>query len=321
MFKMVYLYFTDIRKDGKAFESFINRQVGIYKNLQSNPSYYFSDYASRIKFRNHPRVGFPSVYDFQAINHDRVLEYYKERFADASDFAFTFVGNFDENTMKQLAQKYLGNLPGIDREETWKDIGLEYFPGQLRRSFKNGEAPKTQVELFFHGDFEYSPENAYKFNSMLDYLRIKLREELREDKGGVYGVGLFGSASKTPRERYSITISFNSDPDRTKELIEAAKGVIKKAQKELPAMQDMTKVKETQRQSRIKNLEENRYWSRQIMSIHNNEELDFSSILLESLEEKINNLTPGDIKSAAAKFFNFQRHVELVMEPEEQPQN
>jgi zinc protease len=321
MFKMVYLYFTDVRKDEKAFESFINRQIGIYKNLQSNPSYYFSDYASRLKFRNHPRVGFPSIYDFQAIDHDRVLQFYKERFADASDFTFTLVGNFEEEKMKMLAQKYLGNLPSINREETWKDIGLEYFPGQLRKTFKNGEAPKTQVELFFHGDFEYTPENAYKFNSMLDYLKIKLREELREDKGGVYGVGLFGSASKTPRERYSITISFNSDPDRTKELIDAAKGVIRTAQKEIPSDQDMTKVKETQRQSRIKNLEENRFWSREIMNIHNNDDLDFNSILLESLDEKINKLKPEDIKYAAGKFFNFQRYVELVMEPEDPPQN
>lgn len=321
MFKLVYLYFTDIRKDEDAFNSYINKQKGIYKNLQSNPSYYFSDYGSRLKYRNHARVGFPNIYQFNAIKLDRALGFYKERFADASDFAFSFVGNFDLETMKAYTQKYLGNLPSIKREETWKDIELEIFPGQLRKSFKNGTAPKTQVEMFFHGDFEYTPDNVYKFNSMLDYLRIKLREELREDKGGVYGVGLSGGASRIPKENYSITISFNTDPDRTQELITAAKEVIKKAQMQEPSDQDMTKVKETQKQSKIKNLEENRYWSNQIMSIHNNDQIDFNSILLESLEDKINNLTPSDIKNSAGKFFNFKNYIELVMEPEDKPQN
>ena len=88
-----------------------------------------------------------------------------------------------------------------------------------------------------------------------------------------------------------------------------------------PSDQDMTKVKETQRQSKIKNLEENRYWSNQILNIHNNDQIDFNSILLESLEQKINDLSPSDIKNSAGKFFNFRNYIELVMEPEDKPQN
>jgi len=53
-----------------------------------------------------------------------------------------------------------------------------------------------------------------------------LREALREDLGGVYGVRLSGGGSKRPVENYGITISFNADPPMTDTLINAAKEAI-----------------------------------------------------------------------------------------------
>ena len=155
---------------------------------------------------------------------------------------------------------------------------------------------------------------------MIDYLRIKLREELREDKGGVYGVGVRGFSTDEPIKSYTITISFNSDPDNTDDLIKAAKSVIQKATTEAPNEQDMKKVKETQRQGRIKNLKQNRFWQGQIAREHDRDK-NFESILLENYEKKINALTPEDIQKAAGTHFNYDSYIEIVMEPEKPNEN
>ncbi len=320
MFRMVYLYFTDIRNDEEAFKSYITKQLGIYENLKANPNFYFSDYVNKLKYRNNPRVGFPSEQKWKSVDHQEALEMYKDRFADASDFTFTIIGSFNVDEMKMHTQKYLGNLPSINRDETYNNLNIVPLSGNIQKRIKRGEAPKTQVQMFYHGPFEYNDENSYRLNSTIDYLRIKLREELREDKGGVYGVGIYGGGSRMPDERYSITISFNSDPERTDELIEAAKSVIQNAKREGPSDEDLKKVKEIQRQAKIKNMKENRYWSRQIESkVRFSDPLE--SILMPTFENKLNSLNGDHIKEYARKYFNSNNYMQIIMDPADKPQN
>jgi len=320
MFQMIYLYFTNPRFDEESFESYINKQKGIYSNLMSNPQYFFTNYTTKKKYDNHPRMGWPSEESLDNLDFNEVQRIYAERFADASDFVFSFVGNYDEATIKSYAQKYLGNLPSINRDEEWKDIGIKVIEGKVMDRFKNGKAPKTNVQMYFHGPYEYARDNNYQMSSMLAYLRIKLRESLREDKGGVYGVQVYGGGQKKPREQYGVTVAFNSDPEKTDELIEAAKEVIQKARTEVPSELDMTKVKETQRQGRIKSLKENRFWQGQIMR-RQEQDKDFDNISLEAFEELVDSLTPEQIRDAANLYFNYDSFIQIVMEPEELNEN
>jgi len=313
-FQMIYKFFYEPRIDAEAFNSFRTRMSGLYKNLMSNPQYFFSDYTSRVKYDNNPRMIWPREDDWNKMDYDAAMDIYEERFEDASDFTFTFVGNFDEMQIKEFAQKYLGNLPNTGREESWKDTGIRPVKGGIKDRIEFGQAPKTNVQMYYHGDFDYNAENSYILSSALAYLRIKLREELREDQGGVYGVGVRGGGSKKPVERYGITVSFNADPPRTDELIEAAQKVIQKAINEGPNEEDMTKVKETQRQGRIKSLKENRFWQRQINTEHEDKK-GFEGILLEEFEEKINGLTAAQIKAAVKQYFSDENYIEMIMDP------
>lgn len=320
MFQMIYLYFTNPRFDEEAFASYINKQKGIFKNLMSNPQYFFMDYSTKKKYNNHPRIGWPSEESLDKLDFNEAQRIYKERFSDASDFVFSFVGNYDEALIKKYSQKYLANLPSTNREENWKDIGIKVSEGKIKDRFKMGEAPKTNVEMYFHGPFEYNKDNSYQMSSMLAYLRIKLRESLREDKGGVYNVRVSGGGSYKPREQYSITVSFNSDPDKTDMLIDAAKEVIATAVSEAPNELDMTKVKETQRQGRVKNMKENRFWQGQIMR-RQEQDKDFDNITLENYNDQVDKLTATQIQNAAALYFDYDRYIEIVMEPEDKKEN
>jgi len=315
LFQMIYQYFYSPRIDEESFTSFKTKQKGIYKNLMSNPDYFFSDHVSKLKYNDHPRVGFPSADDWENIDYERAMRFYNDRFADASDFTFFFVGNFDKAKIKNHIQTYLGNLPSIDREETWKDIGIKAVKGGVNDKISNGVAPKTNVHMYWHGDFEYNQENNYVLSSTLAYLKIKLRERLREDLGGVYGVRVSGGGSKKPREQYGVTVSFNADPPMADTLVTAAKEVLRLAMTEGPSKEDMTKVKETQRQNRIKSLEQNRFWSSSIASGHENDR-DFSSISLEALEKQIENLTAEQIKNAVGTHFDYKNFIEITMVPQ-----
>ncbi|MFT5265221.1 MAG: zinc protease [Polaribacter sp.] len=315
MLQLVYLYFHEPRKDGDALQSYVTKQKAVYKNLLSQPDYYFYDKVSKIQYGNHPRRAFPTAENLESIDLEKMYNFYKDRFADASDFTFTFVGNFEVDTIKSMLATYLGNLPSNRRVDKWKDIGANYKDGKIEDTFNRGEAPKSQINMMFHGDFEYTPQNKYDFESLIQVLRIKMRESMREELGGVYGVRVRGNTSKYPSSKYSITISFNADPPMVDKLIEAAMKDIENARLNGAADKDLTKVKETQRQGRIKDLKVNRFWSRTLQSVYKNDG-DPSTISMEEMEKYIKGLDSDAIKNAAGSYFDDENFIKVIMMPE-----
>jgi zinc protease len=173
--------------------------------------------------------------------------------------------------------------------------------------------------LVYHGDDQYNSENSYILESLIALARIKLREELREDQGGVYGVSVYGGQSKYPVEEYAIQISFNADPPRTNELIEAMQKVINKLKESVdPA--DIVKITETQRQSRIKDLEQNRFWMNSFVDSWLDGSNMYEGTQLESLEKKIAGLDEAGLVDAANKYFNDSNLIRVVMFPENEKQ-
>jgi len=316
MFQLLNLYFTQPRNDETAFESFTNRNKGLYSNLLKQPDYYFYYLTNKIKYGDQLRAGgIPTAEDFDKLNRDKVFQIYKDRFSNAGDFKFFFVGSFDEAKLKELIQKYLGNLKSTGKKEKWIDRNVNMKNGHIVKKEYKGEAPKTFVDLTYHGDFKYNKDNEYVLNSLSKILSIKLRESLREDKGGVYGVRVGGYASNEPKERYTIHISFNTEPDKTEELIQAVYDVIDTLQTLGPDDEVMKKVTETQKQGKIKNLKENRYWLSKMQEIIQ-DNLDYSEISLQTLDNRINKLTKQDIKNAANKYLRKDNLIEISMYPE-----
>ena len=316
LFQLTYMYFTEPREDADAYASFIKKQENLFQNLMSNPNYYFSDYVTKLKTDNHPRRGFPTVDELNRMDYNEVMRIYKDRFADASDFTFFFVGNFDKGELEKYATTYLANLPSTNRVEKWKDVGADYKSGVISNSIQKGKAPKTQVDMTFHGDFDYTSKNDYIFDSMLAALRIKLREAMREDKGGVYGVRVSGGAYNVPKERYNITVAFNADPDRADELVQTAKEVIKQYQGEPFEEADIKKVSETQLQQTIKNMQENRFWISRLETAYEDDK-DPRNISMDKLKENQTLLTQENLQMATKKYFDWNNYFEIIMAPEE----
>ena len=155
------------------------------------------------------------------MNLERSFEIYKDRFADASDFTFFFVGNIDLEGIRHHVKTYLGGLPATRRNETWRDVGIRPPRGVIEKTVHKGLEPKSSNRIVFTGPFEWSRKNSYNLGAAVDVLRIRLREVLREEMGGTYGVGVGASTSRYPEQRYSIRISFGCAPDSVEQLTRA----------------------------------------------------------------------------------------------------
>ncbi len=318
MLQLVYLYFTEPRQDEDAMNAYMTQMKTQMSFMGANPQFYFFDKMFTSLSQNHPRRQIlPKVEDLEKVNLDEVMSIYKDRFADAGDFTFVFTGNFDTKAAGLKIAQYLGNLPTTGRKETWKDVNAPTAPGKIVETFKKGQAPKAFAGIVFSGDFDWDDAQArYDFQSMISVLSIKLREKLREDEGGVYGVQVQGSVERWPNEEYSVLIFFNADPAEVEKLVEFTKEEIKAVMDAPTAEKEITKVTETQRQERIKNLKENRFWSGYLSRAYKND-LDPTKIGMEHYEKYVDALNGDAVQAMAKKIFNFDEIKQFILLPED----
>jgi len=314
-FQLIYLYFSAPRRDETMFEAMKAQQTALLANVGANPNFVFSDTISATMSRGHPRVLRLSQLAgaIEEADLDAAYDLYLDRFADASDFTFYFTGAFDLATIRPLVEQYLGALPNLGRVEEWRDLGIDPPAGTIETTVYKGLEPQSRTQIIFAGEAEYSLEESNSISAMADVLDIRLREVLREDMGGTYGVGVGGSLSYRPDEEYRFTISFGSDPERAEELSDAVFEEIERLKEEGPDAETVDKVRETQRRTKETNLQENRYWLSQLASFERAGR-DLNEI---PSYEWIERWTAEQVRDAAVRYLRTDRYARFVLLPEQ----
>jgi len=255
----------------------------------------------------------PSLDKLAKINLDRAFEIYKERFADAGDFTFTFVGNFDVEKIKPLLEQYLGALPTTKRIESARDLGIHVPTGKFQKTVYKGKEQKSTVRLVLSGKYQYNEDENNLLDALSEVLNIKLVEQLREEESGVYGVGARFSYTKYPENRYTCSISFGCAPENVEKLTNSAFNEIKKLCETGPTQLDVDKVKAEDLRSIEVQLKENGFWLQYLVGQYmNNEKLE--QIL--SLQEDLKKITPETLKIAANKYLSGENTIRLVLNPD-----
>ena len=234
-------------------------------------------------------------------------------FKNPSDYHFIFVGNISDEMKSGIANR-LGSIP-ISAESTQKkDIGAKLANSKVEK-WKKGEAPKTYVKLVHGADWEPNETRKMGLKGFRDVLNIKLREALREDKGGVYGVRVSLDMQKFPNENYQLVIGFNADPPMAEELIAEVENVVQSLVKNGPETKDVEKIKEIAKQQYVKGFKENEFWANQIQKMIENKD-DLSKIDMEEKERLMNLMNADNIKAEGEAFLKNSRKILMVQNPE-----
>ncbi len=266
LFQLVYLKFTAPRVDTAAFEAYREQARQSLQSRSASPEVVFSDSLRSTLTRDHPRARPPTSALFDALDMHRSFEIYRDRFADASDFTFYLVGSFDLETIRPLVETYLGGLPALHRVEEGRDLGIRPPDGIVRKTVRKGMEPKALTQIVFTGPLDFSRDHLYGLDALADVLRIRLREVLREDLGGTYGVEVRGTGSLTPEPRYQVSIGFGTDPGRLEELTAVVFAQIDSLKLHGPTAEDMRKVREMQLRARETDLRQNQFWIQQLIA-------------------------------------------------------
>lgn len=315
LFQLTYLYFTDVRKDEKSFAQLMTTLETMLKNQALSPDAAFSDSLMSTLYCHNPRYATLKLEDLKKVNYDRILQIAKERTADAGDFTFTIVGNFDEATIRPLIEQYIASLPAKGKKENWKKVST-YAKGNAENKFtRKMETPKANAYMYWYNlTTPYSLENAVAASAAGQVLEMIYLKKIREDAGAAYSAGATGMASLGGDTPFTALIGIcPMDPEKSDMAIKIMEEEAKKLCTTVDA--DMlNKVKELMLKRADENAKTNSYW---VSTINNLDEYGVDTYT--NYKNVVNALTPEKVaKMVKDVIFKGGNSVKVIMLPEKE---
>jgi zinc protease len=313
MFQLIYLLFTQPRYDMPSFKALESQLKNVLANQTANPAFAYAEMLIKTLSQDHPRRYLPSPAIIDQFDLDKSMAFYKDRFADAGDFTFVFVGSFDLGTMKPLVERYLGGLPVLHRKEMWKDVGVMFPKGIVEKTVTKGIEPKSQSSIVFSGPFLFDMSNRVAIRAMAQVLQMRLLKTIREDLGGTYSISATQSFHKIPRSEYSITIEFGSDPQRTNDLIKRVFQEIVKLRTEGPTEKELNDEKEALLREFETSSKLNGFLVAQYISEY---QIGEDPAVLLEFPDYVRKLSVAAIMQSAKTYLNLENYVQVSLFPE-----
>lgn len=309
MLQLTYLTFTAPRHDEGAFASYKSRNKAALQNLELNPRVALNDTVKVALYSNHPRAITIKSEMIDQIDYNRLMEMYKNRFEDASDFTFILVGNVDLATDKEMIAQYLGSLPVTNRKETFKDNKMNIRKGLYKNIFeRKQETAKATNLVFYTGECPYNERNEIMADITKQILDLIYTEKVREDEGGTYGVGVSASLTKYPKSEAAIQIFFDTAPSKRDRLMEIIFAEADNLAKNGPSQKNLDTVKEFMQKKHAENLKENRFWLNMI------DEYVLTGVdMTNNYNAVLNSITTKDIQKFANNILKQKNRIEVSM--------
>jgi len=313
MFQLIYLTFTAPRADPVSFRVLTEQMRVALANQDAQPDTAFNAALEAALSQNHPRAQPMTAARVAQMNLDKSLAFYKDRFADASDFTFVFVGSFDLETMAPLVERYLASLPALRRHETARDVGIHPPTGIVEKEIRKGIEPKSQVSIVFTGPFENDEMHRVLVRAMAATLSGNLHSTLREELGGTYGVSVESRFTDAPNPEYRVMITFGCDPARTDSLVKTTFDLIEQFKKTGPTQGQFLDERAALVRDFETNSQRNGYLLDRMLFKYEHHE-DVAEVF--NMRRFYDQLTAPMLRDAARKYLDPNRYVKVTLSPE-----
>lgn len=315
LLQLLYLTFTAPREDETAYQTMMNMLNAQLANKDKNHKAIFRDSVTMMVNDHSERVTLLTTEMLKQVSLEKVMKVYRERFANPADFMFVFVGNIDPNdpnTQKALAQ-WLGSLKTTKKREQIHDHNIRVPKGEVKNYFTREMKVNTATNRIQYTsyDIDYSLENDITMSILGNILSTRYLESIREREGGSYGVSCSGSMSRQPVAKATLTMQFDTDPEKQEKLMGIIHEEVQKIAAEGPLAEDLQKVKEKKIKSFKEILERNSYWYSVLMDYYRfneNEAAEYEAI--------VNGITGEKVQALLNKLIESGNVLEVVMLPE-----
>jgi zinc protease len=254
------------------------------------------------------------IEDLERLRPERMLSFYDARFANADDFTFFIVGAFDVARITPLVAQYFGGLPSNSAPpSTIGDMRLQFPPKIVREVVKKGQEPQSRTVLSFFADTGLDEMEMHRLRAACSVLETRLRDLLREELGGTYGVGV-SYTNNQPQTGYgTVVISFGSAPENADTLVAAVLKAIDRLRAEGPTADEIQKIKEIERRDLETSARTNAYWMNSLQTVHL---LGWDPLSIARRPQRTDSLTVENVHAPFKKYFPSDRYTVVTLLPE-----
>jgi zinc protease len=314
--QLLYLSFTAANHDPDAFELMKRRLRANLANQGQSPGAVFGERVRLVNTSNSYMSRSMKSEDVDALDQAKIEAFYKSQFANAADFTFFFVGAFEVDKLAPLLATYIGSLPSQGKPSSaYSTARLEFPTGVKKEIVNKGQEPKAQTVMTFYADTALDELEMHRLRAATEILERHLRDQLREELGGTYSVGVDYS-NTLPQPGYGATsVQFGSAPDRVDSLVATVMTELDRMRREGPSADDVQKVKETEKEGLETSYKQNGFW---LGAMQTAQMLGWDPVSILHRTERTDTLTAANIHEAFRKYFPADRYTQMTLLPEKQ---
>lgn len=310
MLQLLYLDFTSPRFDQNDYNTLINTLNAQLANVESNPDYLAQKRFLEVSYGNNPRRQMISQELVSKFDFAKLPAIYEKLYPNANSFTFIFVGNVDLETLKPLVEKYIGSIPA-SKKTNFVDDKASVVKGDVTEDFRVAmQQPKVNVHYLFSGDMPYTFKNKLALTFLTQALNARYLVSIREEKGGTYGVQVYGTTDYIPAERYEMHIGFDTNEEMADELREIVMKELRQIADNGPLTEDIEKTREFLLKNWQNTLEQNGSWMGYLQSKYGSG-LDF----VREYKSAVEALANADVQAMARKVLEDGNLVKVIMRP------
>ncbi len=316
LLQLVHLYFTAPRKDRAVAARVPRELISLTENRRAVPESMLQEADEEALYAKTVRAGPQPVKELQRIDAERVFSIYRDRFANARDFTFSFVGSFEPKELEDLVQRYIGTLPSKPGTERYRSR-LRPPPREVvTRTLTQGKEPRSLVRLVFAGPLaeKVTPRTLMQATLLEQAIGEGLQSELREARGAVYGVLTEVDIAEIPEPSYRATIDFTTDPRRVDELVGVVFEEIDALQAKGPSRITLAVSKEAERRKREEARGSNAFWLGVLDRWAKFPDSDPREVL--GSDAELAAVTSEEVRKLGEVVFQKDRYVKVVLQPE-----
>jgi zinc protease len=309
-----YLAFTAPNLTREAFELMRRRIAGALENQAQNPGYVFNERVDQVNTSNHYSARALMPADVAQLDMEAMTRFYRDRFSNAADFTYFIVGAFSVPEITPLLEQWLATLPSTGkRTATFRDMGVRFPAEPVKDDVRKGREPRGQTVMSFFADTKLEEYEMHRVRAAASLLGIRLRDILREELGGTYGVSVSYDNS-LPQPGYgAVVVQFGSDPEKIQELTAEVVKEVERLKKEGPSADDVRRVQELERRDLETAMKQNSFWVGSLQTVHM---LGWDPLSITRRQERIETLTPELLHGIFRRYFPLDRYTVVTLRPE-----
>jgi zinc protease len=311
--QLLYQEFTAPGDDETSFALLKKQLAAAVANRGRAPAQVFGEKLQQVNTSNHYTSQPLTPERVESLSREKMIAFYKDRFANAADFSFFMVGAFKVDEAIPLLARYIGALPSTGKPtSTFKDVAIRFPETTRQEKVEAGREPRGQTVISFFADPSIDPQEQEKIIAATTVLDIALRDILREDLGQTYTVNVGLSQALPQRGSGHIEVRFQAAPENLPTMTARVMQEIKRLQQQGPT-QDLTdRAKETARRGYETALKQNDYWLGRMQTVKTYNR-DPGEILTRA--RRIDAVTPQVLQEVFKQYFPAERSTVVTLLP------